>query len=192
MSSAESTSVLLNGTHGTSKSRDEAIVKEAKFRASADGLLGAGTYFWAYENDMSLARRLAANWWRFAGGKSNAYKGDADPSLAILRADIEVNRKVYFDASSESFIELLIQAAEQKQIQSTKDDFNKLRAVLLREIEAEQGFDYDVVKAMVEVPGKIRSESGAPYVYWATKQAASYIVMPKALDAICNIELVEV
>lgn len=121
---------MLNGKHGTSKSRAEAIVKEAKFRASADGLLGAGAYFWAYENDMSLARRLAANWWRFAGGKSNAYKGDVDPSLAILKADIEVDRKVYFDASSESFIELLIQAAEQKKIQSTKDDFNKLRAVL--------------------------------------------------------------
>lgn len=191
MSSAASSSILLNGTHGTSKSRAEAIVKEAKFRASAGGLLGAGAYFWAYENDMSFARRLAGNWWRFAGGKSNAYKGDADQSLAILRADIEVDRKVYFDASSESFIELLIQTAEQK-IQSTKDDFNKLRAVLLREIEAEQGFDYDVVKAIVEVPGMIRGESGAPYVYWATKQAASYIVMPKALDAICNIELVEV
>jgi len=192
MPSAASTSILLNGTHGTSKSRAEAIVKEAKFRASADGILGAGAYFWAYENDMSLAKRLAANWWRFAGQKRNAYKGDADPSLAILKADIEVDQKVYFDASSENFIELLIKTAEQKKILSTKDDFNKLRAVLLMEIEAERGFGYDVVKAMVEVPGKISGESGAPYVYWATKQAASYIVTQKALDFICNIELVEV
>lgn len=192
MSLLASASILLKGTHGTSKSRAETIVKEEKFQASADGLLGAGAYFWAYDNDMSLAKRLALNWWRFAGGKNDAYKGDTDPSLAILKADIEVDSNGYFDASSESFLELLIKTAEQKKILSTKDDFNKLRAVLVKEIETVQGFNYEVVKAEVDVPGQIRGEAGAPYVYWAAKQAASYVVMPDALDVICNIELVEV
>jgi len=192
MSFSESSSILLKGTHGTSKSRAEAIVDSEEFQASADGQLGAGAYFWAYDEDMSLARRLAANCWRFAGKKCNAYEGDADPSLAILKAHIEVGDNVYFDASSESFLELLIKTAEERKIQSTKNDFNKLRAVLLKEIEEVQGFCFGVVRAEVDVPGIISGEREAPYVYWATKQAASYIVMPHALGAICNIELVEV
>jgi hypothetical protein len=192
MSSSASASILLKGTHGTSKSRAETILREERFQASDDGLLGAGAYFWAYDNDISLAKRLAHNWWRFACGKYDAYKGDTDPSPAVLAADIQVDPSVYFDANSESFLELLVKTAERKEIESTKDDFNKLRVVLLKEIETVKGISYKVVKAELDVPGRISGETGAPYVYWAAKQAASYVVMPNALDIIRNIKLVEV
>lgn len=192
MSSAARTDILLKGTHGTSKSRAHEIITKERFEASKEGLLGAGAYFWAFADDVSFALRLASNWWRFASVKLNAYRDDTDNSLAVLKAQIEVDQNVYFDASSDSFLELLVKTAEEKKIESSKNDFNKLRAVLLKEIEALQGFNFGVLKAVVEVPGAIKGADGAPFVYWATKQAASYVVMPHALNLVSNIELVGV
>lgn len=190
MSSLASASLMLKGTHGTSKTRADAIIKQAKFRASVEALIGPGAYFWAFEHDISLAKRLAANWWRSANEKFKAYSGDRDPSLAILKANIEVDPNDYFDASSEEFLELLIATAENRHIPSTKKDFDSLRVVLLQEIQKLQGFDFKVLKAEVDVPGAYKGD--APFVYWATKRAVTYVVMPNALDSIRDIERVEV
>lgn len=172
MSSAASASLVLKGTHGTSKTRADAIIKEAKFKASAEAVVGPGVYFWAFDQDISLAKRLAANWWRSANDRFKTYTGDDDPSLAILKANIEVDLNDYFDASSEKFLELLIATAENRRIPSTKNDFNSLRVVLLKELQDLQGSDFKVVRAEVDVPGAYKGE--APYVYWAAKKS-SYI-----------------
>lgn len=191
MSFAAAASMLLTGTHGTSKSRAEAIVKAKKFNASPYALLGIGAYFWAYEDDIAFATRLAMNWSRFASAKHDAYKGDADASPAVLSARIEVSQDAYFDAGSEKFLNLLVKTAEARSIGSAKADFNRLRVLLIKEIEDEQGFSYSVIRANVEVPGMVKGEEGAPHVYWAAKQAPCYVVTANALGLINHIELVE-
>jgi hypothetical protein len=189
MSAAQSASILLRGTHGTSKSRANVIISGGKF-ASSVGLLGNGAYFWAYETEVAFAKRLAVNWWRFCTEKLGSFTTDADPSLAVLNADIEADHSTYFDANSESFKELLVLTAEQKAIDPNQDDFIKLRAVLLKEIENQLGNKFDVIKAEVPVAGRVPGKSVTPYVYLATKQASCYVVMAHALDAIKKIELI--
>lgn len=188
----ENACLVLKGTHGTSKTRANSILKESKFKASTDGRVGPGVYFWAYEDNMSFAKCLAENWWFSANHKFGTFKGDDDPSPAVLKAQIEVNKNVYFDTSSEEFLELLIKTAKCKNIPRTSDDFNNLRIVILKELEAIKNLSFDVLKAEVDVPGAVKKMENTPYAYFIKKQASTYVVMPHATECIRNIESVEV
>ncbi|MCO7637822.1 hypothetical protein NJI34_13650 [Pseudomonas sp. S 311-6] len=188
---SEGEKIVLKGTHGTSRSRAEVISSKGFVATTKECVLMSGVYFWAYDNEISLAKRLAENWWRFSSVKLKSYVEDSDCSLAVLDARIEANENVYFDASAESFLDLLIKTAEARGIESTKQEFNKLRVLLLTEIEAFKKTTFCVIKAEVEVPGKVSGESSAPFVYWAAKQAPCYVVTNTALNLINHVELVE-
>ena len=191
MASAANATVYLNGTHGTSRTRASAILESNQFKASDDGRAGAGVYFWSFQDDVFFAQRLAENWWRLAvTPKFNSYKGDADKSLAVLKAKIEAPTDEYFDANSEGFLNLLIKTAEKRQIESSKDEIELLRLYLIKEIENERAAQYGVIKLDVDVPGLTKGEkTPAPYVSWL-KRAPCIVVRKHAMGLIKDIELV--
>lgn len=191
MASAANATVCLNGTHGTSKTRANAILESNRFKASDDGRAGSGVYFWSFQNDALYARRLAENWWRVsATPKFNSYQGDADKSLAVLKARIEAPTNDYFDANTDGFLSLLIQTAEDRKIESNKNEIDLLRIYLIEEIENERAAQYSVIKLDVDVPGLTKGEKApAPYVSWL-KRAPCIVVRNHAIGLIKDIELV--
>ncbi|NRT58602.1 hypothetical protein [Sphaerotilus uruguayifluvii] len=182
---------FLEGTHGTSMSRASNIVKIKKFIPSSDGLCGKGVYFWAINNSLDFAKKLAKNWWRFSlKHHSDVFKDDYDKGLAVLKATIKPIENEFYDATSDEFLSLISIVAEEKSI-LTKNDVLKLRAALVDEIEKEKNVKFSVVKIDVDVPGKSKGEVAPPSFYWIKKQAACYVVKDKAEEIIQDIELIE-
>lgn len=166
---------VLRGTHGTSLSRAKVIENKSMFSPSADGYLGIGVYFWAYEKDVLFAKELARSWWTFQDKKFNKYKADAEPDLAILDVEISHPGDEYLDISSEYFSGLLVALAISRKIENNKEKINQLKVVLLKEIEEDKKINFSVIKLLVDTPPK-PPEGVMPYVYAIRKSSECYVI----------------
>lgn len=80
----------MKGTHGTCRSRSEAILMSG-FKTSP-GLRGSGTYFWAYKADEQeeYCKKLAKAWWSYSNNRgSYATEPDKTCSVVFARFDVQ-------------------------------------------------------------------------------------------------------
>ena len=142
----------LLGTHGTSRSRAEAIVASRQFIPTGeDGHAGAGIYFWSYIGNIKLAKHLATMWWHFYN-KKNQYVGDADPSCAVIDVTIcHPGQSAYVDATGEEFREALAELVDV--LDGTQDfSFLKETGYLFKELEKKSGEPILVAKVLLGMP----------------------------------------
>ena len=179
---------MLLGTHGTSRTRAEAIVSSRTFvHTASDGHSGAGVYFWAYETALGLAAHLARLWWA-TYFRQQKYATDADPSCAILDVGIECpSGDAYLDATTVEFRETLTQMAS-----SFEDcdgfELDTATAYVVDQIESRTNRPVLVMKALLKSP----SRSGLPsFVARDFPMSAAYVVRQHGNHLIRNIKLID-
>lgn len=153
------TRLHLLGTHGTSRTRAEAIVASKAFLATGDGgHAGPGIYFWAYETNVELAKHLAQLWWA-TYLRWNKYETDADTTCAVV--DVAIRRPesdAYYDATSLAFREALASMAASF---GDCEGFEVGPAIsyLIDQIEVKSGVKVLVMKASVKSPAHSKKPS---------------------------------
>lgn len=138
--------MYLLGTHGTSRTRAETIVATRCFRPTGDdGHVGSGIYFWAYVNNIRLAKHLAECWWE-GYKRRGAYVGDADESCAVVDVTIkDPGAPSFLDATNEVFREALAEMAQS--LDGTEDFcFKKATNLLFKKLESKSGIPILVAK----------------------------------------------
>lgn len=141
---------MLKGTHGTSRSRADSILKAQGFKSSAEGRAGAGVYFWYYSVCEEAAYVTAQAWWHFAY-TSQEFKKDEDPSCAVLHAEIDKENAVYLDLTKDEYREKLI-ALAYKQNCISREQVSALIAFFIDKLEMLNEEKYTLVKLFVPVP----------------------------------------
>ena len=177
--------MYLVGTHGTTRSRADAIVNSRNFKPSPDGLYSRGVYLWAVHSHTGYARENARLWWTFAAAKG-VYKGDANADCAILEAKIEKPAE-YYDAATDEFNEKLYEIAKSKSVSG-----DKLKETLIwfvDEIAKELNTNFLVLKVLVPSPPPIGKNKGL--VQLISKMSPAYVVKEGGLHLIKEIALVE-
>lgn len=140
------------GTHGTSRSKAEAIVAENSFKPTGpEGYSGSGIYFWAYGQQIDTAKHLAELWWRASSQRGN-YSTDKNKECAVISAQItDPGEPEYYDASTEEFRSSVASLATSLTCQ---EEFNlaEATATVLAHIEKQIGKKILVLKALVKSP----------------------------------------
>lgn len=149
----------LLGTHGTSRTRAEAIAASKKFSPTgSDGHAGAGIYFWAYETSIDLAKHLAYLWWA-TYSRQGKYSSDLNEELAILNVSIEKPEdKSYCDATTLAFKEALAKMANSFENKS-EFEVGPAIAYLVDKIEEKNSSRILVLKASVQSPSRSKKPS---------------------------------
>lgn len=179
--------MYLLGTHGTSKSRADAIVDGKKFRPSSGGYVGHGAYFWAYESDEDYGVGLAKCWWALAHN-TGEYKNDVDQACAVISAKIvRPKDEEFLDATQLFFREALFKVIRQKSL--TVKNVPEVTAWLIDEIQEQENKQFMVIKALVTTPRLVRKQTiNAAQVVCGTSE--SYVVKAIGLHLIKDIKLV--
>lgn len=142
------------GTHGTCRSRADLIVGNQNFNAPTKrGYVGAGAYFWEYQDCHELASEFAEMWWNFSYRKG-FYDNDEDSSLAIVGVELhQPDEKEFLDITS-----LNISSNLDKFLKKHKDeikdklDAEKATAMFIDLVAAEVGRKIVLVKIIVKTP----------------------------------------
>jgi len=177
--------LYLSGTHGTSRSRAEAIVQSGAFKPSAEGLYSKGVYLWAIHSRPEYAIENARLWWNFASRKG-IYAGDVDESCAVLRAEVE-KTEAYYDAATQEFNENFHEIARAKGV--TKENLKETFAWFLDEIAKELGIKFLVLK--VSVPSPPPKGKTLALTQLISKMSPAYVVKEEGLHLIKKIAHIE-
>lgn len=139
------------GTHGTTQTRAKTIQREGQFRpARKAGRAGTGVYFWAYQNDPSLAHLLANMWWEQCS-KEGRYKSDPFQACKVIYVTLKTDDHLYFDMGDPFFQELIFKTAQERAI-NTVNELSQLYDWALNELEIALKIKYLVISANVPKP----------------------------------------
>lgn len=137
-----------SGTHGTSQSRANYILKNG-FKISS-GRAGKGVYFWC---DGPYAEKLAIAWWEFCNSR-NKFKNDDEKECNILLANFGIQDEEFLDLERRDIKAGLAQMAVNRGIESDRDSQNALRAAFIRKLESELNVKFKVIELSVSLPGR--------------------------------------
>lgn len=153
----------LNGTHGTGET--SAIqIQQAGFRRSI-GRVGTGAYFWAFDNDSTLAHQLARDWAEFKKSQGRVKPGER---VVVIYVAIPTDEAEIFDCDQLWFVEMIEKVAQEKQL--TGRDRNKIVDLILGKMEA-RGDTISVLKCSVAFP-----PDSASVVRYIMGSAKAYVV----------------
>lgn len=144
------------GTHGTSQTRAEQILREG-FQTSPVGRVGSGVYLWAYVEDAAVARELAEGWF-VSQTNRNVYAGEPDATLSILYAEFDAEDHACIDCDAPEFQEKL--TAYMRKLHGDADtydeaDINVAYNSLISLVEEKRGAECCIVFARVPPPKKM-------------------------------------
>lgn len=137
--------LLLEGVHGTSKSREERICAEG-FNPHM-GVRGEGVYFW---RDNCFAEELAISWHKkcFQEGR---YNQDSDSSCSVIKVNIDVDEDNFYNIDDPEFKDNILELLKQKGRTSFKN-MSKLYDIILFNLEQKISKKILVVLTSVNVP----------------------------------------
>ena len=159
----------MRGSHGTCEANAKSIEKEGKFKASGrKGKLGSGVYFWEYQTDKNLARKLAQAWHQQAlnEGKFRDIQKDGK-KCAIVFVDFRHPRNelrltnddvlVSFEEFFLTIVKTLGHIDRQEQCNICDDFVDRMEKIC--------GKTYDIIAGMVHLPMRNLDENHIARVF---------------------------
>ncbi|WP_342049934.1 MULTISPECIES: hypothetical protein [unclassified Cupriavidus] len=125
------------------------------------GRAGAGVYFWAYEKNVDLARKLAIGWFTYCT-KRGSFSKSKDARCAVLYGQYEADDEEYFDCSGLAFQEVLLEYM--KGFPEYSDtDLNLAHGKIFSELEQKSGRQLKIVLTKVAQPPKMSLVEGKAF-----------------------------
>ena len=158
--------VILNGSHGTSRKRAIMIMNKG-FNSSPCGDLGKGAYFWG---DEEYLKELGEAWAKYRLSQK-VYKNDE--TLAVLFVEIETHKESLLDYKD--IKKLAIREMKRSHIDaSDKGKCSKFIDTIIQGIEKEMGTGFQVLKGEIPLPPRKHFCKSFPYGMMTT--ATCYVV----------------
>lgn len=159
--------VTCSGSHGTSYSRADNIVR-TQFEASKGRTrLGDGVYFYHWSgSNHDYARELAWGWFEHQKAMG-AYSNDAVPSAAIIYSHFEAQEHEILNLDDEPYYGELMKFAKELEGKLTAEEFCKICKKVIERVIATTGVVIKIICARLWPPAeaKVPKEIGKVPIY---------------------------
>ena len=142
---------VLEGTHGTTRSRAENI-KRKGFRKS-QGIYGPGIYFW---RKFRYAEYLAEGWYKFYLNERSVFREDKDKRFALILVKINLREEEFFDFEDFTVQKRLAELVFSQKIEGDKKKIAQLYRLYLEVVEKEEAVKFKTFQVRVPLPRRSR------------------------------------
>lgn len=142
--------VELEGSHGTSVTRAHSICKLGFIEGNRN-FWGNGVYFFHRKPNGTKNAR----YWHKESFRH--YADDANPSCAVVHADLATPRNTFFDLSHPKFLKhiqtLIKKTEEESKRPLSNDDKNGIRDVFVKNMEKKRSCACQILDTTIPIPG---------------------------------------
>ncbi|MDD2468573.1 MAG: hypothetical protein PHI97_31740 [Desulfobulbus sp.] len=141
--------IVLEGSHGTTKSRADSI-QATGFRMEG-GRRGTGAYFWC---EGAYAEYLAKSWWNF-GLTKKIFKDDTDKTCSVISVQLQVQEDEFIDLEDKFLKNEIADLCLKNDLDSSAKDeeISGFYDMFLSQLEKKLGKEFKVHESAVNTAG---------------------------------------